>query len=69
MDRDYYAIEVFGWNDCYCAIKKVRTDGWVVPTNREAYLSIADAQADADKMGLEIEKIGGFYEIISKGGL
>lgn len=63
MKREYYAIEVFGGEDNIFAIKKVRPDGWVVPTNRAAYTSLEDAQADADKMGIKIEKIGSIYEI------
>ena len=62
MQKGYYAIEII--NNRAFVIKQVRGSGWVLPVNGKAYITLEKAQAAAIELGLQIEKIGSFYEII-----
>lgn len=62
MQKEYYAIEII--NNRAFTIKKVRDSSWVLPVNGKAYRTLEKAQVVAVELGLQIEKIGSFYEII-----
>lgn len=57
----HYAIEIIG--KLY-AIKEVLPGRGTNPVNGKAYRTVETARRAAEEMGIEIEKVGHFYEII-----
>lgn len=60
---EYYAIEKIGSKKPVYVIKKV-INGLVIPVNGKRYKTLEKAQAVANELGLNIEKVGDLYEIL-----
>ena len=61
----YYAIEVFGYGKRRrYTIQQVLAGKGTNPTNGKVYRTEDAARAAAAEMGIEIAKVGDFYEII-----
>jgi hypothetical protein len=63
VKKEHYAIEKIGSKKPVYVIKKV-INGLVIPVNGKPYKTVEKAQAVANELGLNIEKVGDLYEIL-----
>lgn len=64
MKKEYYAIEKIGYGKKAVYVIKKVINGLVIPVNGKRYKALEKAQAVANELGLNIEKVGDLYEIL-----
>ena len=62
MER--YAIEIIGYKTRTTYHIKQIVNGLVIPYDRKHYKTEQEAREAADKLGIQISKVGTYYEII-----